>query len=83
MLVVFTILFLLTTASDDFSDLMVGVNLSVHHPPSLISALKEDNEYAGEGATGHLKARLANFGHLEYGTSFLGKVYYAEEEGVR
>jgi hypothetical protein len=54
----------------------LGINLSVHHPLSLRESLRNDHEEDSEGL---LKARLANFGHLEYGSSFLAKVYYPEE----
>ena len=54
--------------------------MSVHHPLSLRATLKADHEEDSEGL---LKARMANFGHLPYGSSFLARVYYPPSQAVR
>ena len=48
-------------------DIRGGSKLSVTHPPDLIDLI---------GSQGNLKSSLGNFGHIQYGTTIVGRLDY-------
>ena len=52
-----------------------GATLQVTYPPSLVKAFS-DNE-----GRSTIKTSLANFGHIQYGSTVIGNLQVASEDG--